>query len=459
MSDRELEEQPQPDLLYTTRKKYALTFSSEPSRTTRKLAWAKNTNDQLKGQMSKEFQNRLDKDDSGQFELGDHGGIRNRNHQPSTFNVTEDAEASEVPVVVPDGGSSEHTQRLTTSAISISTYLANVCFGYPFCRLRRQCQVHSTGKKYHLNPFTLLGVACNIQTAQGCAGLWRGLRSDVWFIGISLSSDFVINEASGGQLPSDFPASFSPSAIGSHLALKTLVAFITAPIYGIHVVESVQSDMVICDSPFLSVIPAAFNRIFHRGQMWSPRLLPYFKKILLPTVSFLLLRYVVSTLLQRSIASLIRWHERNCHERRMTENSRLLALNSHSVPPQPFPTTSMQSSIIATPPPTLAEILYADLMSTFIAELITDAILYPYETTLHRLHIQGTRTIIDNTDAGTGFCSVGSRYEGFFECFSSIRDSEGNAGLYRGFGALVIQHCVKYATVRTVQFVLGLNFY
>ena len=67
-------------------------------------------------------------------------------------------------------------------------------------------------------------------------------------------------------------------------------------------------------------------------------------------------RYVVSTLLQRSIASLIRWHERNCHERRMTENSRLLALNSHSVPPQPFPTTSMQSSIIATPPPTLAEV-------------------------------------------------------------------------------------------------------
>ena len=68
--------------------------------------------------------------------------------------------------------------------------------------------------------------------------------------------------------------------------------------------------------------------------------------------------------------------------------------------------------------------------------------------------VQGTRTIIDNTDTGRGFLPVSSRYAGFWDCVNATIAIEGYMGLYRGFGALLMQHALKYASARFIKFVL-----
>ena len=58
--------------------------------------------------------------------------------------------------------------------------------------------------------------------------------------------------------------------------------------------------------------------------------------------------------------------------------------------------------------------------------------LYPIETVINRLIVQGTRTIIDNTDNGVGVVPIITRYDGFFDCLRTIEHTEGFLGLYKG---------------------------
>ena len=88
-------------------------------------------------------------------------------------------------------------------------------------------------------------------------------------------------------------------------------------------------------------------------------------------------------------------------------------------------------------------------MSAAVGSLIADVVLYPLETVLNRLHLQGSRTIIDNLDSGFEVVPVITRYEGFFDCCESIRSEEGFGGFYRGFGALVLQYTVRLAAIKT----------
>ena len=41
-----------------------------------------------------------------------------------------------------------------------------------------------------------------------------------------------------------------------------------------------------------------------------------------------------------------------------------------------------------------------------------------------------------------------TRYEGFFDCFHSIVSEEGFSGLFKGFGALMLQYAVQIAILR-----------
>ena len=71
-----------------------------------------------------------------------------------------------------------------------------------------------------------------------------------------------------------------------------------------------------------------------------------------------------------------------------------------------------------------------DLFAAMTSSLAADLICYPVETVLHRLYIQGTRTLIDNLDNGVSAISVNVKYNGFFDCFSSIVKNEGVLVLY-----------------------------
>ena len=100
---------------------------------------------------------------------------------------------------------------------------------------------------------------------------------------------------------------------------------------------------------------------------------------------------------------------------------------------------------------TLMATYYPELIATFSGNLLADTLLYPLETVLHRLFLQGTRTIIDNTDAGLGVLPIITRYEGVMDCFRSIVVDEGVAGLFKGFGALVLQYTLHAAILKMTR--------
>ena len=78
------------------------------------------------------------------------------------------------------------------------------------------------------------------------------------------------------------------------------------------------------------------------------------------------------------------------------------------------------------------------------------------ETILNRLALQGTRTIIDNTDSGIGVIPIITRYEGFWDCAGSIIQSEGFAGFYKGFGALLLQYGIHIGILKLTKLVIDL---
>ena len=53
---------------------------------------------------------------------------------------------------------------------------------------------------------------------------------------------------------------------------------------------------------------------------------------------------------------------------------------------------------------------YRDRISSIVGNLFADVILFPAETILHRLHLQGSRTIIDNLDTGREVLPVTTGY-------------------------------------------------
>jgi hypothetical protein len=73
---------------------------------------------------------------------------------------------------------------------------------------------------------------------------------------------------------------------------------------------------------------------------------------------------------------------------------------------------------------------------------------------LYRLHLQGTRTIIDNLDSGYEVIPILTSYEGALDCYGTTLQQEGPAGLYKGFGALVLQFVAHVAVIKLTKFVL-----
>ena len=81
------------------------------------------------------------------------------------------------------------------------------------------------------------------------------------------------------------------------------------------------------------------------------------------------------------------------------------------------------------------------------------ALLYPLETVINRLIVQGTRTIIDNTDNGVGAVPINTRYDGLFDCFHSINATEGVFGFYKGIGSLMIETAFHFALLKFAKVV------
>lgn len=68
--------------------------------------------------------------------------------------------------------------------------------------------------------------------------------------------------------------------------------------------------------------------------------------------------------------------------------------------------------------------------------------------------MQGTRTIIDNLDSGYEVTPILTSYSGIRDCYRTAIQQEGVPGLYKGFGALVLQFAAHVAVIKLAKVML-----
>ncbi|CAF3776518.1 unnamed protein product [Rotaria sp. Silwood1] len=86
----------------------------------------------------------------------------------------------------------------------------------------------------------------------------------------------------------------------------------------------------------------------------------------------------------------------------------------------------------------LLEMIYASLIAYIVADFFGQLLFYSIETIVHRLHVQGVRTIVDNTDIAVGVLPIDLfiYYRDFRSCLKSIKEMEASANLYKDMGCV-----------------------
>uniref|UniRef100_A0A8C5N8Z4 Solute carrier family 25 member 46 n=1 Tax=Gouania willdenowi TaxID=441366 RepID=A0A8C5N8Z4_GOUWI len=304
----------------------------------------------------------------------------------------------------------------------VSLFTENV-LAHPCIVFRRQCQVNYHGRCYHLTPFSAVAVMYAISKAQGVRALWKGMGSTFIVHGVTLGAEGIISEFT--PLPRELPHRWTWKQLAGHLVLKGLTAMVALPFYCASLIETVQSDIVRDESSsgLLDCVREGMARLLGVGAPHSRRLLPL-GCLLLPAALHAILRYAISAAVQR------------------------VALWAHQ-----------RSRKRGAEPCDQLEAYFPELAAAWAGSLVADVLLFPLETSLHRLALQGTRTIIDATDGvvavGNGgsplVLPVNTQYDGVQDCLHAIRRKEGRAGFYRGFGALVTQYALHGSVFHSIK--------
>lgn len=159
------------------------------------------------------------------------------------------------------------------------------------------------------------------------------------------------------------------------------------------------------------------------------RLLPVWS-IVLPTVLHGIIKYILETLVQHLVLMRMR-------------NAGLYKGNVHRDKKDDEPE----------PPRDMVQTYFPELTANFVGFVVPEILAYPMETVLHRLYVQGTRTIIDNLDSGKDVVPLCTNYHGMLDCFRTIWREEGLGGFYKGFGALLIQILVHFLILKLTKIV------
>ncbi|XP_058512302.1 mitochondrial outer membrane protein SLC25A46 isoform X1 [Ochotona princeps] len=317
--------------------------------------------------------------------------------------------------------SSEQLNRFAGFGIGLASLFTENVLAHPCIVLRRQCQVNYHARHYHLTPFTVINIMYSLNKTQGPRSLWKGMGSTFIVQGVTLGAEGIISEFT--PLPREVSHKWNPKQIGEHLLLKSLTYIIAMPFYSASLIETVQSEIIRDNTGILECIKEGIGRVIGLGVPHSKRLLPLLS-LVFPTVLHGLLHYVISSIIQKFVLLILKRKTYNSH---VAEN-----------------TSPVQSMLDA---------YFPELIANFAASLCSDAILYPLETVLHRLHIQGTRTIIDNTDLGYEVLPINTQYEGMKDCINTIRQEEGVLGFYKGFGAVLIQYTLHAAVLQITKII------
>ncbi|CAB3244778.1 unnamed protein product [Arctia plantaginis] len=339
--------------------------------------------------------------------------------------VTEEFQG---PPLVMDDVPEEDSNAYVTTAISVASLITENLLSHPFIVLRRQCQVHNSLKNYHIVPYTLLPVVARLHRRQDVTTLWKGIGSTCIVKGLNLAVEDVVSKGTGW--PKEIGKCSSVLQFLQHITVKCVSLAIITPFYSASLVETVQSDIASDKPALLDVFREGFMRILEWGTPSRGRMLPIWA-IVLPTVALGITKYLTHITLKSITEKILRFQQRHKHELSDSYN-----INYSKNSPNPL----------------LEDIsLKANIFSFISMEIL----FFPVETIIHRLHIQGTRTIVDNLDTGTSVIPILTGYEGFMDCYNSTVAKEGVAGLYKGFGALVLQLAAHLAIIKLTTLVVN----
>ncbi|KAI5193351.1 mitochondrial outer membrane protein SLC25A46 isoform X2 [Manis pentadactyla] len=317
------------------------------------------------------------------------------------------------------GQSSEQLNRFAGFGIGLASLFTENVLAHPCIVLRRQCQVNYHARHYHLTPFTVINIMYSFNKTQGPRALWKGMGSTFIVQGITLGAEGIISEFT--PLPREISHKWNLKRIGEHLLLKSLTYVVAMPFYSASLIETVQSEIIRDNTGILECVKEGIGRVIGMGVPHSKRLLPLLS-LVFPTVLHGVLHYIISSVIQKFVLLILK---------RKTYSGHLAD--------SPSPVQSMLDAY------------FPELIANFAASLCSDVILYPMETVLHRLHIQGTRTIIDNTDLGYEVLPINTQYEGMRDCINTIRQEEGTLGFYKGFGTVIIQYTLHAAVLQITK--------
>ncbi|CAE1169040.1 SLC25A46 [Acanthosepion pharaonis] len=244
--------------------------------------------------------------------------------------------------------------RFTGMAVGISSLFAEKLLSHPCIVLRRQCQVHYNAKSYHLTPFTLFQIIMNLQQKQGFAALWKGVGSTFVVKGLLLGTETIIDETT--WLPKEISAHSSLKKYLEHLLLKSISFAINTPFFAAVLIETVQSDIGGEKPGLFDCVKEGVTRVMGIGMPQTTRLLPIYK-LMLPTATYWLLDYVITSIAQYTVMSAVHSEQQD----------------------QEMSGVNMQQTC------------FPELLAQYTGGLLSNVLLFPMETVLHRLYLQGTR--------------------------------------------------------------------
>ncbi|EFO20538.2 hypothetical protein LOAG_07953 [Loa loa] len=306
---------------------------------------------------------------------------------------------------------------LAGASIGITDLVAKIFISHPCTVLRRQCQVHQFARSLHLTPFTLIPVVYKIVSCEGLLTLWKGAVGSGVLWGLSIVGEILLADIFG--LPRHYIKQGSVKKYCHHLILKASTTVCITPFIVSTFIETVRSESGRCDEfHIMDIVTNGISRL--RLDFIGPRdnskrfSLLY---LLIPTTCLFTSHYLITISIYDWIYVLAR---RYVNRKPLYEKT---VFDHH------FP----------------------QIFATLTSQMLADFVLYPFETVVHRLYIQGTRTLIDNLDNGVTAISILAKYVGFFDCLRTVINREGFWSLYAGVGALGLQFALHLCLLRFIR--------
>ncbi|XP_043259687.1 uncharacterized protein LOC122401550 [Colletes gigas] len=305
----------------------------------------------------------------------------------------------------------------------LASLITETLLVHPFIVLRRQCQVNPGSNNYHIIPFTLVPIVIRLHQTQGINTLWKGVGSVLLVKGMMLAVEDVISKIT--PWPKEITWSSSLKAFGQHILLKCVTLGLATPFFSASLVETVQSEIASESPGILDVFRDGAIRLVEVSN--KGRLIPIYS-LLPPTIAHGICKYLFTMAVHGVTSYIMQIRQKHSKEVRGAYSRDFLSEEAYKMDIQ--------------------------LQSVLVSSFMADVLFYPWDTVICRLHLQGTRTIIDNLDTGRSVTPLLTGYSGAMDCYNTIISTEGPLGLYKGFGALLLEYTVNVVVAQAIKWVV-----